>query len=336
VDYSFHLNIRGDVSPRLAEIPALVERGFPSFKVFMAYEGFRLEDADLVRVMQAVSRANGVVSVHAEDGPLADAVTAGLLAGGLRAPAYFGLARPAACEEQAIRRILAHQQQTGARLHIHHVSTRAGAAAIGQARRSGRMVSGETCPHYLLFSAADYAGDPSQAAALVCSPSIKDGYHQPALWQALAEDALSVLATDHCPYTRAQKEAHLDDFSQIPGGLAGVETRLPLMYSAGVAAGRLSLARFAQVWAEGPARAFGLYPRKGTLSVGSDADLVLVDPQAAWTLRAADLHMNTDCLAYEGQQGTGKPVATILGGRVIVQDGKMLAEPCGQLNFRKF
>ncbi len=332
VDHAFHLNIRGDTASKIAEIPEMVRRGFPSFKVFMAYEGFRLKDDELRAVLRAAAAAGGMVSAHAEDGPLADAETARLLAGGQRGLEYYPQARPAACEESAVRRVLAFQAECGARLHVHHISTASGAELVGAARRAGRPVSGETCPHYLLFTAEDYRGNPAQAASLVCAPSIKSREDQDGLWRALQSGEISTLATDHCPYTRAQKEADLSDFSRVPGGMSGVETRLALVYSAGVPGGKLSLERLAQVWSEGPARAFGLFPRKGVLAPGSDADLVLFDPSQTWTLRAAELHSRSDCHPAEGWRVNGRPVATVLRGQVAVRGGQLAAgKPCGQL-----
>jgi dihydropyrimidinase len=331
VDYSFHLNIRGDTAKKVREIPMLIRQGFPSFKVFMAYDGFRLDDSELRLVLEAARASAGLVSVHAEDGPLAERATEKLLMEGKKTINHYPDSRPAECEEEAIRRLLAFQEQTGARVHIHHVSTRDGVEAIAAARREGRPVTGETCPHYLLFTSEDYCGDPQKAAALVCAPSIKSAGHQEALWQALEEGTLTVLATDHCPYTRSQKESDLSDFTKVPGGMGGVELRLPLIYSAGVATGRLSFNRFSQIWAEGPARAFGLYPRKGTITPGSDADLVLFDPSQVWKIKASDLHMNTDCLPYEGMEVNGKVRTVILRGRVVTNEGKLQAFSNGKL-----
>jgi dihydropyrimidinase len=317
VDYAFHLNVRGDVEARFAEIPALVQAGYPSYKAFMAYEGFRLKDGELRRLLETVQAAGGMVTVHAEDGPLADCLTAELLQSGRRALADFPAARPAACETQAVERLLRFQQETSARVHIHHVSTAEAAAQIAAARAAGRPVTAETCPHYLVFSDEDYCGDLAQAAALVCAPSIKSKADQAGLWQAVADGTFSAVATDHCPYSRAQKLTHPDDFSQVPGGMAGVETRLPLLVSQGVQTGRLTPEQLAFVFSEGPAQALGLYPRKGLLVVGSDADLVLLDPNRAWTLSAAGLHSNTDCSPYEGLAVTGKPVAVALRGELL-------------------
>ncbi len=331
VDYSFHLNIRGDVQEKVKEIPALVQAGFPSFKVFMAYEGFRLDDSELRQVLEAARTAGALVTVHAEDGLLADRLTQKLLVEGRKSLNYYPESRPVECEEDAIHRLLHYQQQIGTRVHIHHVSTSGGVRAIAEAKLAGRPVSGETCPHYLLFTSADYFGDTSLAASLVCSPSIKGVNHQKSLWEGLENGTLSVIATDHCPYTRSQKEADLSDFSKVPGGMGGVELRLPLIYSAGVIPGRMTLEQFTRVWAEEPARIFGLYPRKGVITPGADADLVLFDPSTCWEVHAAELHMNTDCLPYEGMRLQGKIRATILRGRIIVREDKLQADSNGIL-----
>ena len=337
VDYSFHLNIRGDVAPKLAEIAGLVKAGFPSFKVFMAYEGFRLSDAEMLQVLKTVQQAGGMVNVHAENGPLADFLTGQLLSVGKCSLNNYPQARATVCETEAVAHLLAYQRETGARVHIHHVSTAGAVDLIANGLAEGLLLSAETCPHYLVFTQEDYMGDVRKAASLVCAPSIKSFEDQKALWFALAEGTLNTVATDHCPYTLAQKENGLNDFSRVPGGMAGVETCLPLLYTHGVLNGRLTLEQLAQVWAEGPARSFGLFPQKGGLSVGNDADLVIFDPDQTWTLRASELHMNTDCLAYEGMQVIGKPVLTMLRGKIICRQKIMeAARPTGECIFRSF
>lgn len=337
VDYSFHLNIRGELSGMLEEIPDLVARGFPSFKIFMAYEGFRLEDQHLLRVMESIKSANGILDVHAENGLLADYLTDKLLSEGKLAPANFAESRPTICEVEAVQRILAYQRTVGNRLHIHHVSTAEGAKLIGKAGREGMPVTGETCPHYLLFSDDDYRGNPIKAASLICAPAIKSAQDQTGLWLALAGGSLSVLATDHCPYSNSQKVAHLENFALIPGGMAGVETRLPLIFSEGVLKGRISIERFVEVWATGPAQAMGLFPRKGIIAVGSDADLVILNPDQKTILKSSHLHMNSDCLPYEGWEVSGFPLTTVLRGKILVDKGKqVVSEPGGALIPRYF
>ena len=203
---------------------------------------------------------------------------------------------------------------------------------IRAARAAGQLLTAETCPQYLVFTDQDYYGDIGKAAGLICAPSIKSKLDQDALWQGLKDGTLSAVATDHCPYSREQKFSGGNDFSLVPGGMAGVETRLPVLFHYGVNEGKLSLTQFAYVWAEGPARSFGLFPRKGTIAIGSDADLVIFDPDQQWTLRATDLHMNTDCLAYEGIPVTGRPLMIILGGEVLVEDNHLVSDqPKGTL-----
>jgi dihydropyrimidinase len=332
VDYSFHLNVRGSIGNKLKEIPAIIKRGFPSFKVFMAYEGFRIDHRDLIDVMQVATSAGGMLNFHAEDGLLADALTRELVEKGETALSFYPKARPGGCESAAINTVLAYARYLGARIHIHHVSTSAGAELIGQSRRSGMEVTAETCPHYLLFCDEDYRAEPKKSASLVCAPPIKSRVDQEALWKALANGTLSVLATDHCPYSQVQKYSNLDDFTRVPGGIPGVETRLPLGYTTGVRGGRLTLSRFVDIWSTGPARAFGLYPRKGLIAVGSDADLTLIDPAKTSMLRASELNMNSDCLPYEGWEVYGWPVTTILRGQVIAMDGSLVSQkPEGML-----
>lgn len=336
VDYGFHLNIRGDVSKKIAEIPEMVALGFPSFKVFMAYEGFRVGDIELLEIMRAVQAAGGILDVHAENGLIADRITTRLIEEGRTSPIYYAMARPEICEVEAIQRILAYAQVYGTRLHIHHVSTGAGAELINRSRQQGMPVTGETCPHYLLLNADSHKGDEEMAAFMICAPSIKGPENQEALWRSLADGSLSILATDHCPYSKQQKLEFMDNFSKIPGGIGGVELRLPLIFSEGVGKGRLSMERFVDVWATTPAKTFGLHPRKGQIAIGSDADLILFDPAQEWTICAENLHMNTDCLPYEGWRVTGKLVMTILRGEVLVDQGQLVCDqPSGQL-LRRF
>ena len=337
VDYGLHLNIRGEIESKLREIPELVARGYPSYKIYMAYEGFRLPDDDLLLTMQAVASAGGVLLAHAEDGLLADHLTQELANRGKLGLSNYPMARPMQVEIEAIKRILSYVRTLGGRLHIVHVSTARGAALIGKARREGLQISGETCPHYLLLDESGYMGDPSEAAFMICAPSIKSREDQSALWRALANNSLNVLATDHCPYTREQKEAHLDDFTKVPGGMGGVETRLPLIYTEGVLKGRLTPNRFVSIWATEPAKTFGLFPRKGIIAVGSDADLVILDPTKDQELRAENLHMRTDCLPFEGRKIFGLPLITILRGEIVVEEGKLsTSEAVGTLIERHF
>jgi dihydropyrimidinase len=265
------------------------------------------------------------VVAHAEDGILADQLTSDLLAVGKTAMCFYPEARPAEVEIRAVQLLLEIQARIPTPLHIHHVTTRRVGEMIGVARGLDRQVSGETCPHYLLFDDSGYRGDPQQAALLVCAPPIKTMDDREGLWNALQSGWLTMVATDHCPYTLDQKQSNLTDFTRTPGGLGGVELRIPLIFSMGVASGRLSLEQFADIIATNPAKTFGLYPRKGAIQIGSDADLVIVDPAMKKTIHVADLHMNTDCTPYENLEVVGWPVATFLRGSLLVKDDRLMA-----------
>jgi dihydropyrimidinase len=332
VDYSFHLNIRGEIANKIKEIEQLVKMGFPSFKVFMAYEGFRLPDNELLLVMEAIKKAGGMINVHAENGHLADFLTQNLIGEGNLSPNNYSKARPNICETEAISRLLGYERMTGVRLHIHHVSTRKGAELIRDARIEGYPITAETCPHYLLLNDTEYQHGDEFAAYMICAPSIKSKKDQSGLWDYLADGSIPIIATDHCPYTRQQKEEHLENFSLIPGGIGGVELRLPLIYTYGVLQQKISLSRFVQSWATEPAKAFGLYPRKGVIAIGSDADFVIMDPSQKGLINSKELHMNTDCLPYEGWEISGTRTTTILNGEVIVKNGKLINDkPEGML-----
>jgi dihydropyrimidinase len=333
-DYSAHICVREATQANLAQIAGLVKRGFPSFKIFMAYEGFRLEDREILHVMNTVREAGGIVCVHAENGLLADRATQQLVRVGRLSPDNYPDSRPAYCEYEAISRIIHYAHAVGVPLHIHHVSTGEGAALISAARRRGQQLSAETCPHYLLFTDEAYRVGDVEATYLVCAPPLRNLRDQVALWKALASDALSIVATDHCPYSRAQKAAGVADFTRVPGGTAGVETRWPLLFTEGVAAGRLTPERLSAVWALNPARAFGLHFRKGRLSLRADADLVVVDPERKSTLSAKTLHTNADYSVYEGKQVKGFPVTTVLRGKVVVRDGQPVGRPYGDVILR--
>jgi dihydropyrimidinase len=325
VDFGLHINLRGRVREHLQYVQELVQAGYPSYKIFMAYDGFQVDETDLPDILKRVGIAGGMLDVHAEDGRLANQLTADLLTQGKSALCYYPEARPAEVEVRAVQMLLDIQVRIPTPLHIHHVTTRRVAEMIGVAREFDRKVTGETCPHYLLFDDSGYRGDPEQAALLVCAPSIKTMNDREGLWKALQNGWLTMVATDHCPYTREQKNTDLSDFTHTPGGVGGVELRLPLMYSAGVLSGRFTLEQFGQLWATNPAKTFGLYPRKGAIAVGSDADLVVLDPVKRVTIHAADLKMAADCTPYEGFEVIGWPIATFLRGQLLVKDGRLIA-----------
>ncbi len=322
VDYGLHLAVTEVSAETLAALPALVEAGYASFKVYTVYEGLYLEDDALLRLFEVAGRLGVPVLAHCENRAIVEYCTEHLLAQGKRAPRYHPLARPALAEVEAVNRLLSLAQIGGTTLCIAHLSSRHSLWPVRQARNQGQTVYVETCPHYLLLSAEEYDRPNLEGARYVLTPPLRDPADHRPLWQALVQGEITFVSTDHCPWNYAgQKERGRDDFSRIPNGIAGVETRLPLLYSEGVGKGRLSPERFVAVTATEPARLFGLYPRKGTIAVGSDADLVVWDPRKSVVLRAETLHQQVDYCPYEGWTVQGYPRDVVVRGRVVVREG---------------
>ena len=243
------------------------------------------------------------------------------------APRYHALSRPPVAEGEAIQRSLAMAEVTGARLYVVHVSTALGAGAIRSARQRGVNAFGETCPQYLLLTERELSRPDFEGAKFVCSPPLRNAEDNQHLWKALAEDDLQTVGTDHCPFFfEGQKDLGKDNYENIPGGLPGIESRLSLIYSFGVRAGRLSPNRWVQVCSTNPARIFGLFPRKGSLELGADADIVLFDPNKRVTLSKSILHEQVDYTPYEGFELQGYPVMTLLRGKPIVENGHFIGQ----------
>ncbi len=323
-----------DANPAtLAEIPAVIEAGVTSFKVYTTYS-FKLTDDQLVAGMAAVGAAGGIVLAHAENDAGIAFLRQRFLDAGHTAPRYHPRSRPAAMEAEAVERVLALGEVTGCPIYIVHTSTGRGADAIARARARGQAAYGETCPQYLVLTDAEYDRPGFEGAKFVCSPPLRTAEDQAVLWAHLAADALSAVGTDHCPFFYAgQKDLGRPDapppFNRIPGGMPGIEARLALLYTYGVGAGRLTLERWVEVCCTAPARIFGLAGRKGALTVGADADVVIFDPDREVTLSRAVLHENCDYTPYEGCQLKGYPVLTMLRGRVIARDGRFVGEQGG-------
>jgi len=315
VDYSFHAEVIGWGPERLAEIAAVRELGVRSFKFYLAYsESGRRTSLGILKVaMEAIREIGGVAMVHAEADELVDPK------GG-----PFPWARPALSEEVAIASLGILARETRCPTYIAHISSAQGLGAFLAARRSGAPIMGETCPHYLVLDESVY-NRPDRHLFSV-TPPLRTTRDQEALWQALARRKLQAVATDHCPFTRAQKDPYRDEPNKLPSGLPGVETLLPLLFSFGVGGGRLRLSDLAWHLSEGPARAFGLWPKKGGIQPGFDADLVFLDPKASWTVEAKKLHMATDFSPYEGFLLRGKIVAVLSRGEWIYRDGEILAQ----------
>lgn len=329
VDFGLHMAVTwwGD---RTAEWMrrCVQEEGIPSFKTFMAYlETVGLGDAELIEVMKRAHELEALVTVHAEHGEMVKELQRRLIEAGRTEPKHHALSRPPEVEGEAASRAMMLAGLLDQPLYIVHVSCAQTVKALRRARGRGQKVIGETCAQYLLLDDSIYEQPGFGGAAAVMSPPIRPREHQEVLWEALGSGALDLVATDHCPFDlKGQKEMGREDFTAIPNGAAGIEHRLALLYTYGVLQGRLSLRRFVEVTSAWAARIFGLYPRKGSISVGADADLVVWDPEASGTISATTHHHRCDSNIFEGFETKGGPSTVIVGGKVGFQDGDLRVE----------
>lgn len=328
IDYGFHMILSDVTDEALKEMHGLVADGVTSFKLFMAYPGvFYSDDGQILRAMQAASESGAMIMMHAENGIAIDVLVEQALARGEGDPRLHGETRPSVLEGEATHRAVVLAALAGCPLYIVHLSATEALHEVVTARDRGQAVFAETCPQYLHLDSALMAAPGLEGAKYVCSPPIRPPDHHAALWGGLAGDDLSVVATDHCPFCFAgQKELGRGDFSKIPNGLPGVEHRMDLIFQ-GVAAGHITVERWVELTATTPARLFGLYPRKGDLLPGSDADIVVYDPRRSHVLSASTHHMAVDYSAYEGMSMTGGVETVIARGKAIVRNGSFDGEP---------
>ncbi|MBL6974914.1 MAG: amidohydrolase family protein [Deltaproteobacteria bacterium] len=327
-DWFLHANLTSPSPEALDQIPGLVETGIASFKLFLAYPEIRVDADTLEAVLHRVDDAGGLVMVHAEDQGLIDRAVAELVARGRTTPRHFFDSRPPRAEATAIRTLGNLALATGHPIYVVHLSSAAGLDAALDARRAGANMYLETCPQYLFLTRGH--GDSRGLESLVCAPPLRDDLNRESLAVALARGDLDVLATDHCPYTLAQKQAHGGDFRRIPGGLPGVETLLPLGYHLALN-GTLDPGRLAGLTAHNPARLFGLAHRKGAIRVGLDGDFVLLDPNGSTRITAANLHSDTDYSPYEGLDLKGALRSVYLKGRLTAsRNPEGVMEPVGE------
>jgi len=327
IDYGLHMTLSRADDETLAQIPASIEAGSASFKMYMAYDRLRLDDGGLLRALAALQEHGGRPLIHAENHHAILYLTALALREGRTGPENHPLTRPAVMEAEAIHRLLALAHVTGTPLVLAHLSCALGLAEVRAARARGQTVWVETCPQYLLLDEAEYRRPGFEAAKFVMAPPPRTEADRAALWAGLAAGEINTVATDHCPFFyETDKMRGRDDFSCIPGGAPGIETRLALLYTHGVRAGRLSPQRWVEVCCTEPARRFGLWPQKGTLAVGADADVVIFDPERLVTLSYATLHQNVDYCPYEGWEVQGYPLAVLSRGEIIVMNGEFVAE----------
>jgi dihydropyrimidinase len=333
VDYGFHVIISDVNDASLKEMEVAVGEGISSFKLFMAYPGvFYSTDGEILRAMQRAGEIGATVMMHAENGIAIDVLVAQALERGNTDPRFHGETRPSALEGEATFRAIQLAKVAGSPVYFVHLSAAEALTEVARARAEGANVWAETCPQYLYLTDADLARPGFEGAKYVCSPPVRAKDHGDALWQGLATETLSVVSTDHCPFCfKEQKELGLGDFSRIPNGLPGIEHRMDLVH-AGVAAGRISPERFVELTATAPARLFGLYPRKGTIAPGSDADVVVYDPAGETIISAQTHHMNVDYSAYEGLTLPGR-VDTVLSRGALVIDGGRFVGRAGHGRF---
>lgn len=326
IDYAFHCIITELTDERALEMRKLVAEGVSSFKLFMAYPGvFMLDDATIFRAMCAAADAGAFICMHAENGGAIDAIVRRALAAGKRAPIYHALTRPAAAEAEATGRAIALAEMAGAPVYIVHMSCAEALERVREARDRGLPVYAETCPQYLFLSIENFNVPGFEGAKYVFTPPLREKWHQDKLWRGLAQDDLQVVSTDHCPFCfKEQKELGKDDFTKIPNGGPGIEHRLSLIYSGGVHGGRFSPNRFVQLVSTAPAKLFGLYPRKGAIAAGSDADLVLFDPEAEQILSASTHHMRVDYSMFEGIRVKGAAQTVLSRGEPVIERGKFV------------
>ncbi len=337
IDYGFHM-IVGDVNDQsLKEMDMLMDEGVTSFKLFMAYPGVLYsDDGEIFRAMQKAAENGSTIMMHAENGIAIDVLREQAVARGETDPVYHGITRPALTESEATHRAIALAELAGCPLYVVHMSAKEAVAEVAAARDRGLNVYGETCPQYLFLSLEDHLDSEGfEGAKYVCSTPIrpkKDG-HQEALWRYLATNDLQVISTDHCPFCMGdhpvhgtQKRLGEGNFTAIPNGLPGVEDRFELIYQGGVVEGRLGLNRWIELCCTTPAKMFGLYPKKGTIAVGGDADIVVFDPNETWTKSAEQHHMDVDYSCYEGLEITGKVKTVLSRGKTLIEGGEYLGQ----------
>jgi len=334
IDYGFHV-ILTDVNPgSLAELPDLINQdGVSSFKLYMAYPGvLMVDDAAIYRTMRAVGDYGGMAILHAENGVVIQALIEEALEQGNTSPKYHRLTRPQLMEGEAAHRVIRIAELAEVPSYIVHLSAKEALDAVVEARDRGIPAFAETCPHYLFLTDEEYDRPDFEPAKFVMTPPLRDHQCQHALWRGLRFDDLQIVATDHCPFCFNEnrfgllqsKQFGKDDFSKIPNGAPGVEFRLSLLYDGGVNAGRITLNRFVQLTSTAPAKMFGLFPQKGAIAIGSDADLVLFDPNERHTLSANTHHSNVDYSLFEGREVQGKVKRVFLRGELIVDGDQWL------------
>lgn len=334
-DYGYHMSIT-DWNPSVREeIREMTRQGISSYKLYMAYKNLKVDDGQIYEILKAVKEENGIIGVHCENGSLVDARIQEYIREDAANISFHPKSRPADLEAEAIHRLLVIAKLADVPVNIVHLSTQAGMEEVRKARKEGQRVYVETCPQYLLLTDECYDQKGFEGSVYVCSPPLRSKWDQQNLWEALAADEIQTISTDHCSFTLEQKKRGLHDFSRIPNGLPGVEHRPVLCYTYGVETKKISIIQMCRVLAENPAKLFGMYPQKGAILPGSDADLVIWDPSEEWIIQSDTQMQNTDNTPYENFAVRGMAEYVFLRGKLVVKKGNILAECQGKYIYRK-
>jgi len=336
IDYGFHMIITDLPDERLSEMDEMVKEGVTSFKLFLAYPGvLMVDDATIYKAMQQTKKNGALICMHAENGMAIDIIVNQMVKEKKLEPKYHALSRPAAAEGESTNRAIALAEMAGTPVYIVHLTCNDALTKVSSARNAKLPAFAETCPQYLYLSMDDISKPGFEGAKYVFSPPVREKWHQEKLWEGLQNNDLQVVSTDHCPFNfKGQKELGKDDFTKIPNGGPGLENRLHLTFQGGVNEGRFSVNRWVEIIATNPAKIFGMYPRKGTIAVGSDADIVIWDPNKEHTISAETHHMNVDYSMFEGMKVKGDAETVLSRGEVIVENKKFLGST-GRGNFVK-
>ena len=325
-NYAFHMAVTDWNEQTRAELPQMFEQGVTSFKAYYAYDNLRLDDAQMYDLLSALRPFGGVLGVHCENGTLVNRLQREQLEKGVTGPAGHPASRPPVVEAEAIRRLCAVTKLADSPVHIVHLSSAEGLEEVRRARAAGQKVWVETCPQYLLLDESRYHLEGFEGAKYVMSPPLRSPADREALRAAVLGGEIDTISTDHCSYRFSdQKALGRDDFTRIPNGAPGIEHRPALIYTSFVASGLMSAAQMCRLLSENQAKLFGMWPRKGQLAKGADADITVWDPQARWVIRAEAQHQNVDYTPYEGFEAAGRARAVYVGGQLAAKDG----EPSG-------
>jgi dihydropyrimidinase len=323
-DYGLHMIVTDLPDAHIEDMNDMVREGVSSFKLFMAYPGvLMVDDATIFKAMRKTAENGGLICMHAENGSVIDIIVKKAVADGKKAPIYHALTRPTTAEAEAVNRAIALAEIAGVPVYIVHLSSNDALQRVAEARDRGILAYAETCPQYLFLSIEDMERPNFEGAKFVFTPPLREKWHQDKLWEGLKTNNLQVVSTDHCPFCfKEQKEMGKDDFTKIPNGGPGVENRMHLLFEGGVNKKRISLNRWVEITSTTPAKMFGMYPRKGTISIGSDADIVIWDPNAEHIISTKTHHMRVDYSMFEGFKIKGNAETVLSRGEVIADKGK--------------